>query len=193
MRKTHLMAFLLLESLLFLNSCEQTENEILEMRVSHHKQTGYGFIGPQITYLVQEEDEIGGEEWNIAFGIEDFDYEWGFTYDILVAKKYYDEPLADAPSFRYIFLKEISKKKVETGTQFELILQRRYDDGAVENFVKGDKESGFSILGIKSFDCADLCDDLTKERDDRTLLTGRFEFMEDGEIKLVDLKSQIFR
>lgn len=57
------------------------------MRVSHHKMTGYGFIGPRILYLTQEKGEIGGEEWNGTFGIEDFDYEWGYIYSFLVAKK----------------------------------------------------------------------------------------------------------
>lgn len=185
--------FLITFLLLSLGACQDTENEILEIRVSHHQQTGYGYIGPRITYLIQEEGEIGGEGWNVAFGIEDFKYEWGYTYNILVAKKYYDELLADAPEFRYIFLKELSKEKVEPGTQFDLFLKRTYDDGAEENLVEGDKESGFNILGVKSFDCGDLCGELTKEREDRTLITGTFEFLEDGEIKLVDLKSQFFR
>lgn len=186
-------ALLIISFLLFLNSCQDTENEILELRVSHHKQTGYGFIGPRILYRIQVEDEIGSDEWEVAFDIEDFDYEWGYTYDILVAKKYYEEHLTDAPSFRYIFLKDLSKKKVEKGTQFDLILKRIYEDDAVESFVEGDKESGFTILGTKAFECADLCDELTKKRDNKTLLTGTFEFLEDGKIKLVNLKSQFFR
>lgn len=183
----------LLSIILFVISCQDTENEILEMRVSYYQQTGLGFIGPRILYRVQVGDEIGSEKWNATFGIEDFQYEWGYTYDILVAKDYYDQVLTDAPSFRYIFLKELSKQKVTTGTQFDLILQRTYDEGTVENFVMGDKESGFTILDIKAFECADLCDDLTKERDDRTLLTGTFEFLGDGDIRLVALKSQFFR
>lgn len=186
-------ALVLLSFLLFVMSCQDTENEILEMRVSYYQQTGYGFIGPRILYRIQVEDEIGSNEWEGTFEIEDFEYEWGYTYDILVAKDYYDDVRLDAPSFRYIFLKELSKKKVQTGTQFDLVLQRTYDDGAVENFVEGNKESGFTILGTKSFECADLCDELTKEREDRALLTGTFEFLEDGEIKLVELKPQFIR
>lgn len=48
------------------------ENEIVEIRVSHYQQIGYGFIGPRILYVVQIEEGIGGEKWSSAFGITDF-------------------------------------------------------------------------------------------------------------------------
>jgi hypothetical protein len=121
MRLSYLLVLIFIPTLF--TSCRDTDYEILEMRVSHHKQIGYGFIGPRISFVIQVEDEIGGDEWRGTFGITDFEYEWGYTYDIAVVKEYfnYDGPVADAPEFRYIFLKELSKQKVTPGTQFELI------------------------------------------------------------------------
>jgi hypothetical protein len=80
----------------------------------------------------------------------------------------------DAPSFKYIFLKEISREKVKEGEQFDLILQRTYDDGSIDSFVEGNRESGFNILGNKPFDCADLCDELSNKNGAFTVLQGTF-------------------
>lgn len=187
MRITCFYAVFFLSTLLI--SCQDTQHEILEMRVSDHKEIGYGFIGPRSLFLIQVEDEIGGEEWDRTFGIENFDYEWGYTYNILVEKKYYDEPVMDAPSFRYIFIKQLSKEKIDAGTRFELILQRTYDDGTVEQFWEGSKQNGVSILGTKSFDCADFCDELMKMRESYRSLKGTFEHVGEGEVRLVDLKN----
>ncbi|NBC65961.1 MAG: hypothetical protein GVY07_09945 [Bacteroidetes bacterium] len=193
MRTSQIFLFIFI-SILFI-SCQDTDNEILEMRVSHHKQIGYGFIGPRISFVIQVEDEIGGDEWRGTFGITDFEYEWGYTYDIAVVKDYfnYDGPVADAPEFRFVFLKELSKRKVTSGTQFELILQRTFENGIIETFWEADGENGYQIVGDKSFDCNDLCDDLTKQQEPYTVLEGTFEHLGEGEIKLVDLKSQYFK
>lgn len=188
MRVTCFFAIIFISSVFF--SCQENQNEILELRVNNHKEIGYGFIGPRSLYMVQIEEEIGGEEWSRTFGIEDFDYEWGYTYDILVAKKYYKEELMDAPSFRYIFLKELSREKAKEGSQFDLILQRTYDDGTVESFVEGSKENGFSILGRKSFICADMCVQLENQSGTYTVLKGVFEFTEEREITLIELKRE---
>lgn len=193
MRTTRFLVVILLSTLFI--SCQDTDNEILEMRVSHHKQIGYGFIGSRNLFLVQVEDEIGGGEWDRTFGIENFNYEWGYTYNILVEKKYYnfDEPVMDAPSFRYIFIKELSKEKMNEGTRFELILQRTFAGTTAESFFEKDGHNEFSIAGDKSFDCADLCDDLTKEREPYTLLKGTFEHIGESKIKLVGLETRSIR
>ncbi|MCG2590628.1 DUF4377 domain-containing protein [Rhodohalobacter sulfatireducens] len=190
MRLSYFLVLIFISTLF--TSCRDTDYEILEMRVSDHKEIGYNIIGPESLYLVQVEEEIGGAEWDRTFGIEDFDYKWGYVYNILVEKKYYDEPRLDASSFRYVFIKEISREKVEVGSQFELILQRTYEDGNVEIFWE-EEQDGFSIAGNKSFICADLCSELRKKGEAFTLLLGIFEHFGDGEIKLVDLKTQNYR
>lgn len=177
----------------FFSSCQGSENEILEIRVNNYKEVSYGFIGPRSIYLVQVEDEIGGKVWDKIFSIEDFKYQWGYTYNILVEKDYYGDVRLDAPSFRYIFIKEISREKVKEGTQFNLVLQRTFDDGSVEHFVEGDKQTGFSILGNKLFDCAYLCDEIVKENGAFTVLEGTFEFTDELEIRLVRLKSYFMK
>lgn len=165
------------------------------MRVNHHKQIGYGFIGPRISYAIQVGDEIGGDEWSMTFGITDFEYQWGYTYDIAAVKEYfnYDEPVMDAPTLRYVFLKEIAKQKVKPGTQFELALQRTFEDGIVESFWEPDGDNGYQIVGKKSLDYEGLCDDLSKQREPYTLFKGTFEHIGEGDIKLLGLKTQSIR
>lgn len=131
----------------------------------------------------------------MTFGITDFEYQWGYTYDIAAVKEYfnYDEPVMDAPTLRYVFLKEIAKQKVKPGTQFELALQRTFEDGIVESFWEPDGDNGYQIVGKKSLDYEGLCDDLSKQREPYTLFKGTFEHIGEGDIKLLGLKTQSIR
>lgn len=197
MKKT--LFTILVSALVILNSCGSTESEtsaieIVELQIAHYKTVASGPF-PGLYFVTQSSEETGSEDWSVQYSpIENFDYEWGYSYKILAEKRDFNEetdgPLMDAPAYRYIFLEEISKTKVQTDSTFEIILQRTYGDGGVETYIEEDSKKEFTLLGVKPIDCTNLCNELTKERDTNTYLTGTFQHTDDGGIKLVDLKSQ---
>ena len=180
-----------------LNSCGNTESEtseIVELRIAHYKTVASGPF-PGLYFVTQSDEKTDSETWSVQYSpIENFDYEWGYTYKILAEKRDFnernDEPLMDAPAFRYILVEKTSKKKTNADSTFEIILQRTYSDGGVETFFEKSSENKFALLGIKPIDCSNLCGELIKERDANTFLTGTFQHTDIGNIKLVDLKSQ---
>lgn len=187
----------LVSVLIMFSSCGSTESdtpEIVELQIAHYKTVASGpFRG--LYFVTQSGKETASDDWSVQYSpIENFDYEWGYTYKILAEKRDYneenDELLMDAPAYRYILVEELSREKVNTDSTFEIILQRTYGDGGVETFVEKNSENEFALLGVKPIDCANFCDELTKERDTNTYLTGTFQHTDDGHIKLVDLKSQ---
>ena len=54
--------------------------------------------------------------------IEGFHYEWGFVYEIDVEERPVANPPADASSIQTILRKVVSKERVPSGTEFDLVL-----------------------------------------------------------------------
>lgn len=66
-------------------------------------------VGPQKCLQVKEAEDA---EWTLFYSsIQGFEYEEGYTYKLEVRKEDVPNPPADAPSIRYILVKEISKTK----------------------------------------------------------------------------------
>lgn len=64
-------------------------------------------VGPQTCMLVKENPE---DEWSYFYDqIEGFEYEAGFTYELLVNQTFVTNPAADAPAIRYELKNVISK------------------------------------------------------------------------------------
>lgn len=192
MRITVIVSFAFFLFSFFSCSTDSNDAEVVELQINHYKTVASGPF-PGLFFITQTDEKNGSEDWSVQYsGIANFEYEWGYTYKILATKEYfhYEEPVADAPSYRYVYLRELDRGKVSPSTRFDILLQRTYDDGTVERFWEGDQQNGLSILGIKSFICVDLCDELTVQRDVYTQLTGTFEHVEEGEIRLVGLKNQ---
>ncbi len=86
-----------------------TSNSDLQSKmllVADHVEDCVG-VGPQTCMLVKESPD---DEWTYFYDqIEGFDYEPGYTYEILVIETKVDKPAADASSIRYR-LKEIVSK-----------------------------------------------------------------------------------
>lgn len=195
MKTTFFICFATL--LILFSSCDSTESEtseIVELQVAHYKAVASGPF-PGLYFVTQSSEETANKNWSIQYStIENFDYEWGYTYKILAEKRYFNEqnnePLMDAPIYRYTLIEEISKEKVNPDSTFNLGLQRTYSDGEVETFVEKNAENEFTLLGIKPFDCSNFCNELTKEeaRDTNTYLRGTFQHTENENIELIDLK-----
>ncbi|MBB1140513.1 DUF4377 domain-containing protein [Myroides sp. WP-1] len=66
-------------------------------------------VGPMKCLQVKETED---GEWTLFYtSIEGFEYEEGYNYKLEVRREDVPNPPADAPSIRYILVKEISKTK----------------------------------------------------------------------------------
>jgi len=70
--------------------------------------------------------------------IQGFEFEWGYTYELLLDVKFRKEYMADASDRDYILKKVISKTPVEEGLTFTLYLNA--------NIYLGDPEPGVSAF-----------------------------------------------
>ncbi len=155
------------------NSCSMVghsnEAKVINMRINHFKQTGFGAF-PQLVYLVQEANEVGGEQWNYFYDeIENFEYEPGYVYDILVKRQKVENPPQDASEFKYILQKVISKDKVGLDISFQIKLK-----WGGNNFVVGTSLKNYSIMQDFKIDCMELCEDLSTNLENEEEVTGTF-------------------
>lgn len=155
-----------------LKSCSESplqgKNENMLMRVNHYQQTGVG-EGLHLVYLVQEGEEIGGEQWSYFYSpIEGFDYEPGYVYELRLRKKYVENPPADGTSIRYILLNVISKTPVSETEEFQIRLK-----WGGENFITT-REGENYLLGKYWIDCEALCEQLSQALVQDEEVTGTF-------------------
>lgn len=90
----------------------------MQLKILHYRQPCQG-VGIQLCYLVGENVDTAEFFYN---SIEGFEYEWGYNYTLLVEKRIIDKPMADASSFSFRLIKQISKEKVSADLHFELPL-----------------------------------------------------------------------
>ena len=136
------------------------KREVVEIRINHFKQTAMGII-PQLVMLVQEEDDIGGENWSYFYDpIERFDFEPGYIYDLKAMKIEVENPPQDGSSIKYVMINLRSKTKAPEGEQFDIGL-KRYG----ENYIHG-ANPNFTLLEDYEINCASLCDELEDKQKD---------------------------
>lgn len=164
------------------SSCEKREQPI-KFRVNQFKQTAVA-VGPIMTLSIQQGDQIGTENWAPLYSqIVGFDYEPGYIYDLLVTTTEIKNPPADGSSQAYHLKQVLSKTKVNANTQFDLNLKI---DQTV--FVKGNVNTGFTILNQIEIDCGNICQDFaTVINSGAKHVSGKFILNEDGSIRLIEL------
>lgn len=169
------------------SSCSVTADkdndpEVVDLRINHFKQTAFG-VAPKLVFLVQEEGEIGGEEWsNFYDGIEGFEYEIGYVYDISVKKERVENPPQDASSIRYILQNVISKEKVDLNENFEIRL--KWEE---TNFVN-ERDGAHFLLNQYKINCTEMCQDLAQGLENEEEVTGTFSHTPNNELKLISLQ-----
>jgi len=83
-----------------------TEPEIITLFVAPQTVECVG-VGPRTCLQVRESPD---EEWHNFFeGVDGFEFEPGFYYELRVARYRVENPPADASSFRYVLLEVVSK------------------------------------------------------------------------------------
>ena len=98
------MKYLLLFIAIACNSYTEAQSKMLI--VADHLENCTG-VGPQTCMLVKENPE---DEWTFFYDqIEGFEYETGYTYELLVDEFPVPDPAADASSVRYVLKNVLSK------------------------------------------------------------------------------------
>jgi len=109
----------LLVTLLGGEACAGSTRRVL--LVEHHAAVCVG-VGLQLCLLVRQPTES-----HFSYhhgGIEGFDYQWGFRYQIEVEEHQVSELAADASSIRTVLRRVATKEPVDPATQFFLVLTR---------------------------------------------------------------------
>lgn len=168
-------------------SCgKEDETKLVTLRVNHYKQTAIG-VDKTLVFMVQEDREIGSNIWEYMYdGIAGFDYKLGTIYDLKVTKRSISNPPSDGSSFEYELKEVISETPAPNESVFELKL-RSVSQIDPPNFVFGDLESGYSLLGEIELHCDTLCDKLSEALVTEDELSGRFVHQTADTIKLIEL------
>jgi hypothetical protein len=83
-----------------------TDPEVLTLFVAPQLVDCVG-IGPQTCMLVKESPDT---DWTYFYdGIDGFDFEPGFYYELRVLRHRVENPSADGSSFRYVLVRLVSK------------------------------------------------------------------------------------
>ncbi|GAA4322071.1 hypothetical protein GCM10023115_49970 [Pontixanthobacter gangjinensis] len=165
-----------------INGGRPDDIEIVDLRINHFQQTGFG-LRPQLVYQIQESGEIGGDAWKFHYDeIEGFNYEPGYVYDLRASKLIDANPPQDASAIKYILLKVRSKQKVAEGENFDIKLKF-----GGENFVTRDGVKNF-LLDRYEIDCDILCTDLDDYLENNPEVTGTFVHQPDRVLKLMSLR-----
>ncbi|MFD2565352.1 DUF4377 domain-containing protein [Aquimarina rubra] len=192
MKKT----LLLLIVLLTLGSCNDDDEviAITTIRVNHYKTTTNGFFfgGLGTVLLIEEGDQIGQDNFTPTFnGINGFDYELGFIYDLKVIKTRLANPPQDSSNIRIDLLEIISKTPVSVDTEFNVRLTLNQTDGVFNNWIFVDQDNNYSILNSSiRIDCENLCNELSTKISNQEQLTGVFTHGENNEYILIEILNE---
>lgn len=100
---------------------DNQSSDALELTIGHYKSTCWG-EAEQLCFLVKEEkeQELFYEE------IKGFEYQWGYTYRILVKRVTTKEPPLDGSTYHYKLVKVLSKKEVLNPPPFEVKMNKYF-------------------------------------------------------------------
>ncbi|WP_299682135.1 DUF4377 domain-containing protein [uncultured Dokdonia sp.] len=179
--------FIVLIASIFTNcSNDDANEEFVTLNIKHYTTTAVG-LDLQFTLLVQEgDDPTFGRFFN---GIEGFDYELGFNYELLVRKSDVANPPADGSSIRYELINIVNKTSGSTTETFDVWLATGFSN-SMESFVTGDTTLGFELLNTIPIDCNSICDELMSDLEEGERLFGTFTRNNNNEYVLISTNIQ---
>ncbi|MEP0264366.1 DUF4377 domain-containing protein [Dokdonia sp.] len=183
MKTTYINYLILLITASIFTGCSNDDDnaQIVSLEIKHYKTTAVG-LDLQFTTLVREGDD---PNFRIFYsGIEGFNYELGFDYELIVRKSEIDNPPADGSSIRYELINEVSKTPGSTTETFDVWLALGAG-GVTETFVTGDTTTGFQLLNTIPIDCSTMCDEIISQLQDNNRLIGTFTRNSDNTYVLI--------
>lgn len=170
--------------LVFLIACSNEDGgkpQTINMRVNHYQNTGMA-VGPVLTLLVQQGNDIGTDTWTKFYApIEGFDYIPGRIYDLSVRTEPIANPPADGSSVKYTLQEVRSFQDVSDETMFTIDLKING-----QSFIT--TTSGYELLDQIEIDCNSLCDELDEKLQHQDFVVGTFKRVQDSKIELTELE-----
>ena len=163
---------------------EQITNEEVTLFVNHYKTTSV-LNGTQ--FLIQENTAMGGDSFEGAASIKNFDFEPGFTYTITAKKTSTENAGTDAATVSYEFVSENEKTQVSPQATFEIPVARFVNGVGYVSFVRGTSTNGFILSQEIAIECQNLCAQLENVTPNQEAATGTFTHGPDGTYVLQSL------
>ncbi|MDJ0911299.1 MAG: DUF4377 domain-containing protein [Woeseiaceae bacterium] len=80
-------------------------------------------FGLGATFCLSASRDDGQTYQGFFAGIEGFNYQWGTTYDVIIASRRVENPPADGPSRTYRLVRILNEADVPAGTLFDLAIR----------------------------------------------------------------------
>lgn len=185
--KVYITKFILLIFSLFIfiscNSDDENSNDgrdfvgTTTLEFKHYRTTATALDNGLFPVVKRGEE---GSDFGVFYGgLSGFQPELGFNYTIEVNEFFIDEPLADASSVEYDFVRLIEKVPGPTTEEFDLRLTVQFGDQQ-DSFLTMDGNGDFKLLDVIPIVCNSQCDELTQPLQDQDILVGTFTRNEDN-------------
>lgn len=169
-------------------SCDKESNEAVRIKVNHYLSPGSNGLMWDLVYNVQQGEILGTDTWHLFYDyIDRFEYEPGYIYELEVMKTHINNPPMDGPNAKYELKRIISKVKVQTDAQFEIMLAIKYSNG-YEAFLEMKNSTDYYLCNKVKVDCGILYDQLTNYLSTQTAFNGVFKHIDKNTIQLIELK-----
>ena len=179
--KTKILLLMIIGILFSCSNDDGNESQIIDMRINHFQNTGIA-VGPVLTLLVQEGNNIGTDNWTKFYSnIAGFAYESGKIYNLSVKVESIDNPPADGSSLKYTLVELVSTQVIDNETLFDIDLKING-----ENFITTD--SGLKLLNQIDIDCNNICNELETTIQNQDFVIGTFKRVSNNEIQLIELE-----
>ena len=165
--------FYFLAAMACVRGAKSRDAETVRMVINHYLVPCTG-SGAQLCYLAKID---GSTEWEFLFeGIDDFEYEWGNVYQLVVEKRSRKSPKADQAALSYRLVSILNTKSAHANELFPL----RLKDGDMVS-IRKDVNGQFSLMDQYPVSCASasLCLDLERRLQSGTVVTGLFQHSPD--------------
>lgn len=159
-------------------------NEEVTLFVNHYKTTSV-LTGTQL--LIQEAGAIGSATFEGTAFIRGFNFEQGFTYNIIAKKVTTENAGTNAAKISYELVSVAEKKQVSPQATFEIPVTQFVNGIGYVSFIKGTASNGFMLSQEIAIDCRNQCSQLENLVPNQEIATATFTHGTDGTYVLQNL------
>ena len=161
-----------------------TEVSNVELFVDHYQTTN---VLSGLAYVVQEDGQIGSQQFTVLGDIRGFDFEPGYTYRLVATKTVTKNDGTDARTATYELQEVLNKEAANPGTRFRVPLSTEVAGLGVQVFLQIRPDSTYYLSGRIPIECRSYCGNLDAIVDQGLTAEGIFSHGGDGNYVLEEL------